>query len=390
MKGRFFFDPQKKLAEKTEEKKESNSILLRKGRTEIHWEEEEKQLYSQVRMFERKRIVCHQKICQTDDPGRESIGIQAGSTYADFSVQVNLQDIQPSMQPAPKEDVQRRLPTDRLDWSMRETFDHSAKLRENEDLRWTINNNATRDRPSAPQPWNRQPIVNDHRHGAISTNEGLEVDRSDVDRLDMERRLTNRVDPERCALDRFEMERRSMAERADIERRGIDHNMDIDYRTMEMDPQGRGFMNRGPIESRFIDRGLSNTRDHDSELRADMEMRERERMEMLRERELIESRERNFMQLREEFEMRKSVEEMRNNFGGSKSGYGPGFEREISRGSPVTMEEDQDDLQIIEERGFEREPWKLPSVNLASFNNARGGTTNRGFRGGVSGFRPNY
>ncbi|KAL7297345.1 hypothetical protein TKK_0009736 [Trichogramma kaykai] len=418
MKGRFFFDPEKKFPKK-DTKKLSNSILIRKGRTEIHWEEEEKQLQSQLLSHERKRVITVQKICQTDDPGRESVAVQTTAETQDFSMQVMDHDFLP----APREELQRRPVADRLDWNMRETFDHAVKTTRDVDheVRWSMNH--ARERMMQQANWNNrpfsppklQPIVSDHHHGAA----GMHIDRMPVEQLGMgmdthmdrrpigdkllgmERRGGDRLDMERGMIGQLEMERRP-GDRMPVER-------------MDRDLERRMLMDQSAMNQRFVDRNAMNMRDREIELRArEVEMRdvrsigvfrdqERDRMDMMRER--------GMMQMR--------GEENYNNMFGSNGGVGfinrNNTQNTMNRDdldtrespSPVP-EEDQDDLQIIEERGFNREPWKQlqqqiqqqqqqhqrqqPTMDSMG-NAARGAAANRQtFRGGRvgAGFRPNY
>ncbi|XP_012255981.2 serine/arginine repetitive matrix protein 1-like [Athalia rosae] len=135
MTGRFFFDPKKEDKSNEHEERSSNSILLRKGRNKIFWDEEEER-HSQMTV--KSSIHMHQKICQTDDVQTEHKHVQATVTTVDFGVQVDPYDLQKST----KED--KRPIMDRLDWNMRETFDYAPKPREADDLRWSLSNSQKR------------------------------------------------------------------------------------------------------------------------------------------------------------------------------------------------------------------------------------------------------
>ena len=421
MKGRFFFDPSKKDGKSDKKDSTSNSILLRKGRTEIHWDEEESQLSStQQQQTERKRVITHQKICQTEEPTRESIGIQAEAPMTDAVAQVYPHDFLPRDERWGADERPRGAMTDRLDWSMRETFDHSAKLRDNEDLRWTLSNSSSRDRPGAS--WgrgfspNRKPIVNDHLHG--SAGPGLPLGG-----LDGLARGGGGMDM-RGGLD-------AMRDRGGLERM-------MDARERMMDPRDRAMDIR------------------------DAEARERElrAMELMRERDRLAEPRMGMMELggraggvegfparreplddfprgprdeyardeyaRDEFarDARPSIEDfdMRKGLPAGFSRGMPPMDRErveaTPRGgradSPVMLDEDPEELEIIEERGFDREqPWpsRTSGDSLAQFkpvratvgaslgvigNNAAGAAmrgnaaAKRSFRGRIGGFRSNF
>ncbi|CAB0037815.1 unnamed protein product [Trichogramma brassicae] len=315
-------------------------------------------------------IISDFKICQTDDPGRESIAVQTTAETQDFSMQVMDHDFLP----APREDLQRRPVADRLDWNLRETFDHAVKTTRDVDheVRWGMNH--ARERMMQQANWNNrpfsppklQPIVSDHHHGAA----GMHIDRMPVEQLGMgmdtmgmdrrpigdkvlgmERRGGDRLDMERGMIGQLEMERRP-GDRMPVER-------------MDRDLERRMLMDQSAMNQRFVDRNAMNMRDREIELRArEVEMRdvrsiggfrdqERDRMEMMRER--------GMMQMR--------GEENYNNMFGSNGGVGfinrNNMQNTMNRDDLDTREspspeaeEDQDDLQIIEERGFNREPWK--------------------------------
>lgn len=237
MKGRFFFDPTKQEVKKeVKDQSASNSILIRKGRTEIFWDEEENKMSAssepQQQPKLRKRVITHQKICQTETPLKGEIGIQVETVMTDFCMQVGPLDLQP---PAPVVEEKprdfddrrgfdldrrgfdnnrgfgdlranfddrrdfddrrgfdnnrgfderrgfdtdrrvnplnddRRLPNDRLDWSMRETFDHSAKLGDSNDLRWSLNNQMNvRDKPMNVSWGNNNFSANDNLLGLLA------------------------------------------------------------------------------------------------------------------------------------------------------------------------------------------------------------------------------
>lgn len=164
----------------------SNSILLRKGRTEIHWDEEEEQQQQQHTTSDhqpagwkadpskKSKKITHQKICQTETVHTDTKFIQATMEMCDFAMQVHPNDFQ--QLPI----VEKRPLADRLDWSMRETFDHTPKIRDSEDLRWSLNNTSQKRVPQQP-PWNSRGIspprrlsparpMIDHLHGAITIN----------------------------------------------------------------------------------------------------------------------------------------------------------------------------------------------------------------------------
>ncbi|XP_058809727.1 uncharacterized protein LOC131674929 [Phymastichus coffea] len=255
MKGRFFFEPLKKDDKKDKAPPGSNSILLRKGRTEIYWDDEEEQTSSTGQPSSvhhiMRRITTHQKYCQTEETVRESVAVQAEETpkqTSDFSQQVVPHDLMPSQEETRRvapamimednrrmpslEDIRRpiddsrrvvledsrrtiveesRRPIDRLDWSMRETYDHGAdRIRDKDDLRWNLNNsggggvgatggNATR--PGDRLPWSQgfSPKPIDHMHGNApintSMNDFTRKDNRDMDMRDrdMDIRMDMRV-----------------------------------------------------------------------------------------------------------------------------------------------------------------------------------------------------
>lgn len=144
MKGRFFFNP--KIEDKPKENKErsSNSILLRKGKNKIYWDEEEER-HSQISV--KPGVHMHQKICQTDEVQVDSKQVQATVTTVDIGIQVYPYELQP---PTPPKEEKRPI-MDRLDWNMRETYDYAPKPREADDLRWSLSNS------SQKRPWGRAP-----------------------------------------------------------------------------------------------------------------------------------------------------------------------------------------------------------------------------------------
>ncbi|XP_043284555.1 uncharacterized protein [Venturia canescens] len=134
MKGRFFFDPSKDDAEPIVQDSGSNSILLRGGRGKLLWETSDKMQNSTdtTRPF----VETHQKICQTDETLTESKAVQVEikPKTADFSQQI----FPGELQQVTKEE--KRPIMDRLDWNVRENYDYPNKLRDTDDLRWTLNN----------------------------------------------------------------------------------------------------------------------------------------------------------------------------------------------------------------------------------------------------------
>lgn len=138
MKGRFFYDPKKKTVQSEQEVYSSNSILLQKNKSKIHWDEEEVQHPAPTK----QNVQMHQKICQTDDVEISTKYVQATVTMVDFEVQVYPQDLQQAVK------EEKRPIMDRLDWNMRETVDYPPKYREADDLRWSLSN-------SQKRTWNR-------------------------------------------------------------------------------------------------------------------------------------------------------------------------------------------------------------------------------------------
>lgn len=160
MKGRFFFDPTKELTPNETAEETSNSILLRKGKNKIDWEDLE-----ETQSASKSSIQMHQKICQTDELETASMGVQASVSVAHIGIQVYSTDIQ-----QPFTQQEKRPLTDRLDWSMRETYDYSNKMRDSEDLRWSLSSSQKR------TPWGRtispeRPFksLNEHNLGQSSS-----------------------------------------------------------------------------------------------------------------------------------------------------------------------------------------------------------------------------
>lgn len=159
MKGRFFFDPSKELTPNETAEDASNSILLRKGKNKIDWEDLEESLPTS-----KISIQMHQKICQTDEVETASMGVQATVNVAHIGIQVYSTDLQ-----QPFTQQEKRPLNDRLDWSMRETYDYSNKMRDSEDLRWSLSSSQKR------PPWGRtispeRPFqsLNEHNMGSSS------------------------------------------------------------------------------------------------------------------------------------------------------------------------------------------------------------------------------
>ncbi|XP_015587802.1 serine/arginine repetitive matrix protein 1 isoform X2 [Cephus cinctus] len=140
MKGRFFFDPKQDDQQSDQEEHASNSILLRRGRNKIYWDEEEELQHAYSKKVGHQM---HQKICQTEDVETGTKFVQATVTMVDFGVQVYPYDLH---QPVQEE---KRPIMDRLDWNTRETFDYTPKIREADDLRWSLSNS------SQKRPWTR-------------------------------------------------------------------------------------------------------------------------------------------------------------------------------------------------------------------------------------------
>ena len=140
-KGRFFFDPNKECHTESDNQT-SNSILLRTSKNKIYWEKADKLLNEPLL---KPVVETHQKICQTDELETESVGVQVSvkPVVSDFCQQVNPYDLQQ----ASKEE--KRPIMDRLDWTVREEvrFDYPSKIREADDLRWSLSNS------SQKRPW---------------------------------------------------------------------------------------------------------------------------------------------------------------------------------------------------------------------------------------------
>ena len=138
MKGRFFFDPSKQLTSNETAEDTSNSILLRKGKNKIDWVDlEEPPPPPKV------AVQMHQKICQTEELETASMGVQATVSFAHIGTQVFPSDLQ-----QPFTQQEKRPVTDRLDWNLRETYDYNIKMRDTDDLRWSLNS-------SQKRPWGR-------------------------------------------------------------------------------------------------------------------------------------------------------------------------------------------------------------------------------------------
>lgn len=138
MKGRFFFDPSKGLTPNETAEEASNSILLRKGKNKIDWVDLEEPPPPPKLV-----VQMHQKICQTEELETASMGIQVSVSCAHIGTQVYPTDLQ-----QPFTQQEKRPVTDRLDWNLRETYDYTNKMRDTEDLRWSLNS-------SQKRPWGR-------------------------------------------------------------------------------------------------------------------------------------------------------------------------------------------------------------------------------------------
>lgn len=144
MKGRFFYVRDEEDAKNDSEDHTSNSILLQRGKTKMYWEENAERPVP----IAKPATQMHQKICQTDELEMKTKGVQASVATKDFESQVYPHDLQ-----ANKEE--KRPIMDRLDWSVRETYDYAPKYREVEDLRWSLSNSSQRrtlnKQPSPPR-----------------------------------------------------------------------------------------------------------------------------------------------------------------------------------------------------------------------------------------------
>ncbi|KAK0162929.1 hypothetical protein PV327_006656 [Microctonus hyperodae] len=139
IKGRFFFDPSKEEPTNDEPITASNSILLQKNKDKSLWEE---MIDKRVKQPPKIIVETHQKYCQTELE-MDSKSTQTELEVADFCVQVCPGELQPS----PREE--KRPIMDRLDWNVRETYDYTQKVREVDDLRWSLSNS------SQKRSWNR-------------------------------------------------------------------------------------------------------------------------------------------------------------------------------------------------------------------------------------------
>lgn len=142
MKGRFFYVREEEDTKTDPEDHTSNSILLQRAKTKICWEDNAEQAVP----ITKPATQMYQKICQTDELEVETKGVQATVAMKDFESQVYPHDLNPSRE-------ERRSIMDRLDWSVRETYDYGPReYRTEEDLRWSLSNSSQRTRNS----WNRQ------------------------------------------------------------------------------------------------------------------------------------------------------------------------------------------------------------------------------------------
>lgn len=447
MKGRFFFDPTKKEAKKEVKESGSNSILIRKGRTEIFWDEEENQMSAssepQQPILRKKRVITLQKICQTESPTKGDVGIQAEAIMTDFCMQVGPQDLMSLPEEKPRDfDVRRafdlgsmandrrgfdekrgfgdlranfderrdfddrrgfddnrgfderrgfdldrrnsfnddrRLPNDRLDWSMRETFDHSAKLGgDSSDLRWSLNNQV-RDKPinvswgSAPQ---NNFGTNDNLLGLISGAVGGASALS----------MTTGIEGPTNVLDNFL--------RQEIEvRRGFDtfgsRNMDsfgsrnMDNRAGDMDNFGSRMDGRGGDTDKFGSRNMDSRSGDKSNWNMELFGFGNNMDRMMDARERLMDRSKGNKDVRDR--NMGDGNESRGNFNKNSVGMNRDRVDKPMRGDSPKMD-DNDDLEIIEER-----------VPEQSWKNAKGGggpppkktnVAKRGFRGRLGGYRP--
>lgn len=142
MKGRFFYDRNEESKEKTDPVDHiSNSILLQKSKTKIYWEECNAE--QQIPISKAPTAQMHQKICQTDEVETDTKGVQVRVATCDVGSQVYPHDFDHVQVKEEKRPIM-----DRLDWSVRETYDYAPRYRE-EDLRWSLNNSSRRS-------WNKQ------------------------------------------------------------------------------------------------------------------------------------------------------------------------------------------------------------------------------------------
>lgn len=154
MKGRFFHLRDEEDTRYETEDHGSNSILLQKSKTKIYWEEN----MEQPAPIAKPTTQMHQKICQTDEVETQAKGVQAVVAMVDCETQVYPHDLQQVNR------EERRPIMDRLDWSVRETYDYAPKFREMDDLRLHLSNSSQR------RSWNRQtspprrPDTVDHEH----------------------------------------------------------------------------------------------------------------------------------------------------------------------------------------------------------------------------------
>lgn len=119
-------------------------------------------------------VEMHQKYCQTELPIIEDVACQTNIEQGDFCVQVCPGDLAPP----PREE--KRPIMDRLDWNIRETFDYTPKIREVDDLRWSLSNT------SQKRPWHRTlspEITHDHEDEPLRSpdHRGLQIDHDSRD-----------------------------------------------------------------------------------------------------------------------------------------------------------------------------------------------------------------
>ncbi|XP_072753833.1 uncharacterized protein [Anoplolepis gracilipes] len=161
MKGRFFYDRNEEDHTKNDpEDHSSNSILLQKGKTKIFWEESN---VEQQIPIPKSTTQMHQKICQTDEVETETKGVQVYVTMTDAETQVYSHDLQQIKE-------EKRPIMDRLDWSIRETYEYAPKFREADDLRWSLSNSSQRRSYRQPSPSRRS--VDEHEHHVDSMDHG--------------------------------------------------------------------------------------------------------------------------------------------------------------------------------------------------------------------------
>lgn len=478
MKGRFFFDPTKKETKKEVKESASNSILIRKGRTEIFWDEEENKMSAASEIQEplrRKRVISHQKYCQTETATMGEIGIQAEVSMTDFCMQVGPLDLQPAVpEEKPREfdgrrafdlerrgfderrgfgdlrggfdDVRdfddrrgfddnrgfddrrgfdrdrhgslnddRRLPNDRLDWSMRETFDHSAKLGDNNDLRWNLNNQK-RDVPMNVS-WGSAPQVN------FSTNDNIlgllagavgganlpisgGIDGPNV--LDNYLRQEMEV---RRNFDSFGSRNMDNFGNRNMDGRGGDMDnfggRNMDARGGDMDSFGsRNMDGRGGDMDNFGSRMDSRGKDLDNFGSRNMDSRgndmknfgrggmdvfgdrgKMDRMGDARDRLMDRNKGNNDMRDRGMDSMRDN-NEVRGNFNKNMGINRDRGDNSARKDSPNRQMDDNDDLEIIEER-VPDQSWKNAKVGGGGPVGKKPNPPNkRGFRGRLGGFRP--